>query len=130
MVLAHEDDTNDATNPHPYWYGQIIGVFHIFVKHMGPASKTTDFQRFDFLWVRWFGRDLSYRLGFKAKCLPRIGFVNSEDAFGFVDPQEIIRGVHLIPAFAHSKTGDILGRSIARQPMEKDMDWVYYYVNM
>jgi hypothetical protein len=130
MVLAHEDDTDDSSNMHPYWYGRIIGVFHACVKHTGPASKTSDSQQVNFLWVRWFGRDLTYRSGFKAKRLPRIGFIDSSDAFGFVDPREVIRGVHLIPAFAYGKTSDLLSHSIARNPREKDLDWNYYYVNM
>jgi hypothetical protein len=29
MLLSHEDDTSD---PHPYWYARVIGVFHIFVQ--------------------------------------------------------------------------------------------------
>jgi hypothetical protein len=35
MVLAHEDDTDDNSTAHPYWYGRIIGIFHTCVKHTG-----------------------------------------------------------------------------------------------
>jgi hypothetical protein len=57
-------------------------------------------------------------------------FVDSLDpeAFGFLDPGEVIRGVHIIPAFAHGRTSDLLGPSISRQPAENDKDWLYYYV--
>lgn len=84
----------------------------------------------DFLWVRWFGRDLTYKSGFKAKHLHRIGFVPQEDplVFGFLDPQEIIRAVHLIPAYTHGRSPDALGPSLARHPRENDEDWNYYYV--
>lgn len=130
MVLSHEDEDED---PHPYWYARIIGVFHAQVSHIGPRSQSTDEQRMDFLWVRWFGRDLNYKAGWKAKRLHRLGFLLSEDrgAFGFLDPNEVIRGVHLIPAFAYGRTSDILGPnpSIARQPHENDEDWTFYYVN-
>ena len=52
-------------------------------------------------------------------------------AFGFLDPQEVIRGVHLIPTFYHGQTTTLLPPSItARVPSEKDEDWYYYYVNM
>jgi hypothetical protein len=39
-----------------------------------------------------------------------VGFVDSDDplAFGFLDPQYVIRGVHLLPAFAHGHTGSLL----------------------
>ena len=95
-------------------------------------SKTSDAQLINFLFVRWFGRDLSFRSGFKAKRLPRLGFIDSEDsgAFGFLDAQQIIRGVHLIPAFNHGKTTELLGVSMARQPKENHEDWMFYYINM
>jgi hypothetical protein len=56
MLLAHED----AGDGHPYWYARIIGVFHALVIHTGEHSKSHEPQQMDFLWVRWFGRDLSY----------------------------------------------------------------------
>jgi hypothetical protein len=128
MVLAHEDG-DDAF---PYWFGRIIGVFHADVVHTGTASKSTEPQQMDFLWVRWFGRDLSYKSGFKAKRLHRLGFLPNDEpgAFAFLDPQEIIRAVHLIPAFAYGRTSSLLSPSIARQPSENNEDWHYYYVNM
>jgi hypothetical protein len=127
MVLAHEDD---EPNPFPYWFGRIVGVFHADVLHTGAASKTSEVQRMDFLWVRWFGRDMQYRSGFKAKRLHRVGFLPGIESLGFLDPTEIIRAVHLIPAFAHGRCNDLLGPSIVRQPKENHQDWVYFYVNM
>lgn len=86
----------------------------------------------DFLWVRWFGQDSTHKSGFKHKRLPRIGFVPMEDggAFGFLDPAEVIRAVHLMPAYAHGKTSELMGPSISRQPKDGDEDWQYYYVDM
>ncbi|KAJ7018065.1 hypothetical protein C8F04DRAFT_977982, partial [Mycena alexandri] len=102
MVLAHEDE--DDTTPHPYWYGRIISIFHADVRHVGPRSKNrTKIHRMEFVWVRWFGRDLS-PLGLGGwifKRLHRVGFVDAEHAFGFLDPAEIIRACHLVPAFHH-----------------------------
>jgi hypothetical protein len=129
MVLAQEDNINGSL-PHPYWYGRIIGIFHADVRYLGPSSRSMDSQRMDFLWVRWFRRDLSYNAGFHAKRLHRIEFVSGEnpEAFGFVDPSQIIRAVHLIPAFMHGRTSELLGPSIARQPKENDEDWRFYNV--
>jgi hypothetical protein len=62
-----------------------------------------------------------------------IGFVDSNDpfAFGFLDPQHIIRGVHLIPAFSHGCMGSLLQpKSIAQSASEGDEDWQFYYVGM
>lgn len=139
MVLAHEDEeirVRDGSDPEAYSYARAIGIFHTYVEHHGSESATSEPQRMEFLWVRWFGRDTTHKSGFKAKRLPRIGFVPSEEgdpddgAFGFLDPQEIIRAAHLVPAFAHGTTSTLLGPSIARQPRDGDEDWQFYYVNM
>lgn len=132
MTLSHEDDTSDHKS-FPYWFGRIIGIFHTVVQYYGAGTYPTEPQRFEFLFVRWFGRDLTYRAGWKARRLHRIGFVDADDdtAFGFLDPQEVIRGVHLIPAFHHGRTATLLPPSpTARTPSEEDEDWCYYYVNM
>jgi hypothetical protein len=86
----------------------------------------------DFLWVCWYGCDMSAPGGFKTRRLHRIGFLPSDDinAFGFLDPEEVLRGVHLIPGFAHGRTAHLLGPSIARLQDENDEDWLYYYIGM
>ena len=86
----------------------------------------------DFLWVRWFGCDTKYKGGWRAKQLYRVGFLPSAnvDAFGFLDPNLVVRGVHLIPAFHHSRNNQLLVPSIVRPPSDKDTDWFYYYVAM
>jgi hypothetical protein len=129
MVLSHEEDQDR----HPYWYCRILCVFHALVRHTGPDSVSTDVQRMDVLWVRWFGRDLGHQGGWKTKRLHRLGFLsaNSEEceALGFLDPKEVIRGVHLLPAFGFGRTSELLGPSVVRQASEQDEDWRYYYVN-
>jgi len=131
MVLSHEEDEHGNTD-HPYWYGRIIGIFHVLVHHSGPMSQSKEPKPMQFLWVRWFGRDMSIRTGWKVKRLHRIGFLESGDvsAFGFLDPVLLIRGVHLIPAFHYGRTMALLPPSIVRNTSEQDEDWVYYYVNM
>ena len=73
------------------------------------------------------------RSGFKYCKLPKIGFVPESDrfAFGFLDPSVVIRGCHLIPAFAQGRTGRLLraNSTFARNPGEKK-DWINYYVGM
>jgi hypothetical protein len=131
MVLSHEDDEC----AHPYWYARIIGVFHASIQFTGLVSHPAiepEVRNMNFLWVRWFGRDLTYKSGWKAKRLHRVGFVDSQDpgAFGFLDPTHIIRAVHIIPGFAWGRTAALLPPSIARSPLEKDKDWIYYYISM
>ena len=133
MVVSQEPTTReDGTPEHPYWYARIIGIFHTQVLHTGPKSRTSEPQRMEFLWVRWFGLDQKQPSGWRAKRLHRVGFVDGEDeaAFGFLDPEQVIRAVHLMPAFHHGRGTSNLKPSIARPLTEKDEDWVFYYIGM
>ena len=135
MTLSHEDqDDMDPGNIFPYWFGRIIGIYHAAVMYTGPEShsEVPQPQRMEFLFVRWFGRDLKHRAGWRHRRLNRIGFVEGDDdaPFGFLDPQEVIRGVHLIPAFHYGRTREMLAPSrIARPDSDQDEDWKYFYVN-
>lgn len=133
MLLSHEDPS-DEVNTHPYWYARIVGIFHVEIVHHGPRSISSNKRRIDFVWVRWFGRDVSLKAGLAAKRLHRVGFLDAGGpaAFGFLDPAIVIRGVHMIPAFAHDQTAELLSppRSVARLPLEEESDWSFYYVNM
>jgi hypothetical protein len=80
--------------------------------------------------VQWFGRDTGFPSGIRHKRYPRIGFDEPTYAFTFLDPDQIIRGSHLIPGFAHGKSTHGLGPSLARLPSDKNEDWQYYYVDM
>ncbi|KAK0439080.1 uncharacterized protein EV420DRAFT_1735640 [Desarmillaria tabescens] len=131
MVLA-----NDTKHSHPYWYARVIGVFHTYAQYNDLDSDDIVPAPFhvDFLWVRWYGLD-SDRMsvgGFKAKRPHCIGFMDSDDpdAFGFLNPDDVIRAVHLKPVFARGHTSDFLPPSIARRPDEQDKDWERFYVNM
>jgi hypothetical protein len=88
----------------------------------------------EFLFVRWFGRDLTPESGWKAKQLLCLGFVpgNDETAFGFLDPAQVIRVIHLIPAFAWGHVNKYLPQRsvIAHGLKEPDEDWQLYYVAM
>ncbi|KAJ7166117.1 hypothetical protein C8R46DRAFT_1351546 [Mycena filopes] len=130
MLLSREEDDGEST-PHPYWYARVFGIFHANVRHVGEKSKSTKPTRMEFLWVRWFGRDLTHKAGWKARRLHRLGFLDHAGggAFGFIDPSEVIRAAHLIPAFHHGRTSSLLPKSIARRPDQNDEDWTYYYVN-
>lgn len=74
------------------------------------------------------------RFGVKVARLPRVGFVPETDpyAFGFLDPDVVLRGCHLIPAFHYGRTRDLLGtdQPTAARPLGETDDWVNYYVNM
>ena len=129
MVLSQEQEPG----PHPYWYARIIGIYHTLVRH----ESSPDPISIHFLWVRWYGLDLdrTSRFGWKMRRLPKVGFVpNHPDAgspaFGFLDPAQVIRGVHLIPSFSEGLTADLLEPSLARLEHEGDFDWRCYYINV
>ncbi|KAF7358346.1 hypothetical protein MVEN_00884200 [Mycena venus] len=90
----------DATDGHPFSYARILGVFHCSSGFVASVSITV------------------------------IEFLPDSDpnAYGFVDPDEVIRGSHLIPAFAHGPTQPVEYTTLARKEDEYD-DWRYHHVN-
>ena len=62
--------------------------------------------------VRWFDLDVSFHGGWKALWLHCVGFLNAKSptdcVFSFLDPSIVIRGAHIIPAFAHGQTPELL----------------------
>lgn len=138
LLLAPSSDT------HKYWYARVIKIFHLNV-HVGRGREP---ERLNVLFVRWFALDTTAPSGFQKKRLHRLAFVpsGSEDAsaqaaepeaFGFVDPADVVRGVHLIPAFVNGRTKDLLRPSLARGavdkslvPTEEDTDFCNHYVNL
>jgi hypothetical protein len=130
MVRSPED----GPDVHPYWYAQVLGVYHAFVYTTHPDARDQSVKRMEFLWVRWLGLEPKYRSGSRYARLPMVGFVEDSDelAFGFLDPSLVIRGCHLIPRFHSARTNALMaydGPTAARTPGSTD-DWTNYYVNM
>jgi hypothetical protein len=127
IVPAHEDETDEK-----FWLARVIGVYHVRAKLPGKPA-----QVIDFLHVRWFARDPDQTE--TRRRLPRIGFFDCSkptersQAFGFLDPSVVIRGVHILPAFHYGISNDLLrGQSIARVFAELGplQDYTWYYVGM
>jgi hypothetical protein len=132
--------TSPETGPNaqPYWYACVIGIFHTMVSstHLELEVTARSWHQMDFLWVWWFGMEHGrYRHGFQVSHLPKIGFVKSSDnyAFTFLDPAQVIRGAHLIPAFVEGRSSALLPakKSVAciLNPNNED-DWLNFYINM
>ena len=135
-IMVKSPETGPSAQP--YWYARVIGIFHAYVSsdHADVGGRDSKLHQMDFLWVRWFEMERSpYRHGFRHARLPKIGWVESSDdyAFGFLDPTQVIRGAHIIPAFSAGRTSTLLPvtKSAARilNPGEED-DWLNFYVNM
>jgi len=62
-------------------------------------------RRLDFLWVRWYEVVDPEASGWRSSRLDSIRFppMNEADAFGFVDPKDVLRGCHILPNFAKGK---------------------------
>ncbi|KAF7370032.1 hypothetical protein MSAN_00633200 [Mycena sanguinolenta] len=132
FAMVHSAETEAGA--HPYWYCQILGIFHTTVCEVASNGEHTTPQSMEILWVRWMGVEPGFRAGIKMARLPKVGFVEESDpyAFGFLDPQHVIRGCHLIPDFAAGRTNDLLatqGPTAARSPDDTE-DWRTYYVDI
>ncbi|KAG2068887.1 hypothetical protein BDR04DRAFT_1023286, partial [Suillus decipiens] len=111
----------------------IVRIFHVNVEYCeNKYSHYSQPRCMEVLFVHWFRRD-GLPAGFSAKRLQCFQFFDKDslnEAFGFLDPDSIICGVHIIPAFAYSCTDTLLGPSFVHKEEELDTDWHYYYVNM
>ncbi|KAG8952082.1 hypothetical protein FRC03_012273 [Tulasnella sp. 419] len=121
--------SNDPDDKHPFWYARVLGIFHTFAAYAESHSDADkgSMKRIDFLWVRWFALDHQWKGGFKPERLDRVAFIpHGPTAFGFVDPSDVVRTCHLIPAFSKGRTKDLLDTSFVR---DKEGDFRFFFVN-
>jgi hypothetical protein len=120
-----------SENPqeHPFWYARVLSIYHANVIYIGEGNTDYHPCRLEFLWVRWFELE-NIPAGWKKKRLDRIHFPSlfDDDAFGFVDPRQVLRSCHLIPMFSQKRVHvkDDIGISHLGQSSE---DWRSYTVN-
>ncbi|KAI0311994.1 hypothetical protein OF83DRAFT_1219078 [Amylostereum chailletii] len=90
MMLAPEDQSEGEGVDDPERF--------IYARVLGPGMLDYKPRRIDFLWVRY------YRRGFSAPGyrMEQVYFPPTTEpgAFGFIDPADVIRGCHIVPAFA------------------------------
>lgn len=130
MLLANTDPNTGLTNKADFYrYAHVLGTYHINVLYVGPGSVDYQSQRMEFLWVWWYDIAEIGLSGWNNSRLDRLCFppVAHHDAFGFVDPSDVLRGSHVIPRFSlglrHNNEGGI---SYSGKDFE---DWWEYYVN-
>ncbi|KAF7966162.1 hypothetical protein HWV62_39770 [Athelia sp. TMB] len=124
MVLG-EDDSKKIT----YRYGRLLGTFHANVIFVGQGMVDYTSIRMEFLWIRWYEPIGPSCMDWKAQKLDRLRFppLADEASFGFIDPDDVLRGCHLLPVFSRGRRHpDGKGMSM----LAKDgSDWKEYYVN-
>jgi hypothetical protein len=105
MLLANDAATDDSANPHHFLYARVLGVYHANVIYTGPGMRDYEARRLDFLWVRWYEVVDPASSGWHSSKLDSVRFLpmNEDDAFGFVDPKDVLRGCHIMPNFAKGK---------------------------
>jgi hypothetical protein len=54
VMVRSSENTPGA---HPYWYVQVIRVYHAFVSTTHPVARSRNTQHMEFLWVHWLGID-------------------------------------------------------------------------
>ncbi|KAK6981283.1 hypothetical protein R3P38DRAFT_3332818 [Favolaschia claudopus] len=126
MVLSYEDEV-EGTESHPYWYARVIGIFSCrSLAMLGPNRRPRVLSAWNSYGFGGFGRDMTYKAGWKAHRLHRVGFVDFEDGGAFGSSA---LPMYVIPAFHYGRTSDLLPPSIARRPNQADSDFRFYYID-
>ena len=111
---------------HPYLYARVLGIFHVNAIYTGGTTPDYNPTRFDLLWVRWF-HTISPG-SWQTQKLETIAFppMASNGAFGFLDPNDVVRSCHIIPDFASGKRYSD-GQGLLLCSRDED-DYCQYYV--
>ena len=116
-------------NRHPFWYARVMAIYHVNVVYIGEGNADFLPRRLDFLWVRWY--ELLDHEDWSPQRLDRVSFMDvaDEHAFGFLDPDDVLRACHIIPAFREGLACDI-GPGLTCCAFNHDhTDWKAYIVN-
>lgn len=125
MLLSNHDDDES----HPFRYARVLGVYHVNVVYTGPGMLDHQARRLNILWVRWFQYSSTQSVQWADYRLDNVHFppITSDDAFGFVDPEDVLRACHIIPSFA---SGKVHRDAISISKLANDsQDWRSYRVN-
>jgi hypothetical protein len=85
--------SGETTPSHPYWYAHVFAIYH-----METWLDNGDQPVKEFLWVRWLASLRGHESGMTHARLLKVAFVEESDtdAFGFLDPRQVIRGAWTI----------------------------------
>jgi hypothetical protein len=126
MVLADDEDEDTLSN-HPFLYARVLGIYHVNVVYTGPGMIDYAARPLDFLWVRWF-HNLE-PIKWEDCKLDSVAFLPmaDEEAFGFLDPMDVLRASHIIPTFL---LGRVHADTISMSTCARDShDWKQYRMN-
>jgi hypothetical protein len=120
---------------HQYQYARVVGIYHANV--ICTIQNRHYVRRMEFLWVRYLEvlENVPVQNGWSAARLDRLTFrsMRLDGAFGFVDPEQVIRACHLIPRFCNGKAQPTSICGPSARPLSAfardHEDWKEYYVN-
>lgn len=127
IMLLADDDGAGREQHHQchYLYARVLGIYHANVVYTGEGAADYNPRRVEFLWVRWYGlAQAPKRHRFESLSFPPMA---NTDSFGFVDPADVLRACHIVPAFSTGRTHTD-GRGLSSCAMDAK-DWKCYYVN-
>ena len=116
---------------HQYQYARVLGIYHVNVIYSGVVLGKQNFKphRMEFLFVRWFDcPQTPVQSGWSNIQLDMLLLRKSDqdDAFGFVDPDRVLRACHIIPQFSLGRRQ--LGMGLSKYAGDHK-DWRKYYAN-
>ena len=129
MLLADPQNDEDIRSNHPFRYARVLQVYHANVLYVGPGLVDYQPRRLEFLWVRWYECVDPLRTGWSARKLDRVRFlpVTNDDAFGFVDPSDVLRGCFVLPRFSGGFFY-VDGKGLSHSAQDSH-DYAQYFVN-
>lgn len=129
MLLADCITNNSGPSDlHPFLYASVLGAYHANVIYTGPGMQDYKARLFNFLWVRWYEVVDTGILERDNSTLDSVRFppMHEDNSFGFVDPDDVLRGCHILPAFAKGKREEI--RVNVSRCVKDTKDYLLYYV--
>ena len=108
-------------------YARVLGVYHAEVIYTGLGMQNFEAHTFQMLWVRWYEFVDLGSSGWDSSTLDMLRFppLHKDNSFGFVDPEDVSRGCHIIPAFDKGKRESNI--NISRSAKDNN-DYLLYYV--
>ncbi|KAF6742787.1 hypothetical protein DFP72DRAFT_829608 [Ephemerocybe angulata] len=129
MLLNQAYSARSWDTEHPYVYAKVLGIFHANVLYVGTLSDGTrclDSHRIDLLWVHWYNI-LQAGESRETFQLDRLTLepLDSGSALDFLDPKDVIRGVHIVPRFSQGKNPPVpKSRWVGKQD-----SWKAYHIS-
>ena len=128
-MMLPDSSVDDSCLDSPFCYARVLGIYHANVVYTGPGMVSYQPRRMEFLWVRWYHQIDIMKTGWKSRRLDRAKFppMSAAGAFGFVDPNNVLRACHIIPVF-HKGLRHVDGNGLSRCAQDSS-DWIEYYIN-